>query len=172
MTIRLPDIESTLELGRCLARAMGREAPFPALLLKGQLGAGKTTLVRGLVGNLPGADRAEVSSPSFNILNLYPTTPEVAHFDLYRQKDLPADDLLLEYLAEQRLLVVLEWIEYLDKRHWPADRLILEWRPLDPGRAAGRIVEIRAQGLISTAVLTNLRERLKAFEIMQGDSHR
>ena len=60
--------------------------------MEGELGAGKTTLVRGLVEALPGGQDAEVASPSFNLVNLYPTQPETAHVDLYRCEGAPLDD--------------------------------------------------------------------------------
>jgi len=91
-----------LALGAALGRVLsslppglrGQDGGLVPLLLSGALGAGKTTLVRGLVSALPGAELAEVSSPSFNIVNIYPTTPQVAHFDLYRVVGSAPEELL------------------------------------------------------------------------------
>ena len=139
MRAHLADQEATLALGALLARVLTAPqtpgAPLP-LLLTGELGAGKTTLVRGLVAALPGADGAEVSSPSFNLLNLYPTTPPVAHFDLYRLAGGTPDDELLDQLEDARALALVEWAERLDERFRPADGLLLRLEPEGSGRAA------------------------------------
>lgn len=132
--IHLKDADETLELGRTLAKNMAKTGNIPALLLQGDLGSGKTTLVRGLVESLPGAEEAEVSSPSFNIVNLYPTTPPVAHFDLYRLEGMPPDDALYESLDEPDSLTVVEWIQFLDRAQWPDNAIYLEWTQTDTGR--------------------------------------
>ncbi|BFR48638.1 tRNA (adenosine(37)-N6)-threonylcarbamoyltransferase complex ATPase subunit type 1 TsaE [Nitratidesulfovibrio sp. HK-II] len=142
-TLRLPGHDDTLRLGRTLARALAAEAGARTLLLTGGLGAGKTTLVRGLVEALPGGDAAEVSSPSFNICNMYPTRPETAHYDLYRLEQAPgaalavADDALLDLLETEgprRALVIVEWAERLPADVLPPDRLELTWLPAKHGR--------------------------------------
>ena len=51
--------------------------------LKGELGAGKTVFVRGMVAAL-GGDPAEVRSPTFTLMNIYGTSPAFYHFDLFR----------------------------------------------------------------------------------------
>ena len=113
--LMLPDVRATLDFGAALGACL--PTPPPALFLFGGLGAGKTTLVRGLVESLPGGEDSEPASPSFNICNLYPTTPPCAHYDLYRLADAGADESSLEELAEHlalgRDLVVIEWPEYL-----------------------------------------------------------
>jgi tRNA threonylcarbamoyladenosine biosynthesis protein TsaE len=135
LTLLLPDEAATLALGRALARALDATDPAQALLLCGDLGAGKTTLVRALVPELPGGGDARVSSPSFNIMNLYPTDPETAHFDLYRLEGLAPDETLLEHLHDPGLLVLVEWAQYLDRAHWPAGHLLLQWRQSRSGRS-------------------------------------
>ncbi|BBD07608.1 tRNA (adenosine(37)-N6)-threonylcarbamoyltransferase complex ATPase subunit type 1 TsaE [Desulfovibrio ferrophilus] len=132
--IRLPDEGATLDFGAKLARALTGSEPEQVLLFSGDLGAGKTTLVRGLVSALPGGDEARVSSPSFNIMNMYPTDPETAHFDLYRLEGFPADDSLLEHMQDDRSLVLVEWAQFLQKEDWPEEYLLLEWQPAESGR--------------------------------------
>jgi tRNA threonylcarbamoyladenosine biosynthesis protein TsaE len=82
------------------------------IALDGQLGAGKTQFVRGLVIGLGGDSRA-VSSPTYVLLNLYPTPRmTVYHLDAYRVAG--ADDLEaigFSELLEQGGLVVVEWAE-------------------------------------------------------------
>jgi tRNA threonylcarbamoyladenosine biosynthesis protein TsaE len=131
----LDSTENTLELGALLATMFRTVDICPALLLNGGLGSGKTTLVRGLVSALPGSEQADVSSPSFNIFNVYPTTPQVAHFDLYRLEGMPPDESLFEFLSDETTLTIIEWIEYLDRKHWPEQAICLEWTDLRQGRS-------------------------------------
>jgi tRNA threonylcarbamoyladenosine biosynthesis protein TsaE len=83
------------------------------LLISGPLGAGKTTLIRSIVANLPGGEEAEVSSPSFNLVNVYPTQPEVVHIDLYRLGQYGMDESLAEYLDSEQAILLVEWAEFL-----------------------------------------------------------
>ena len=159
MTVTLRDADATLELGRVLGLALAQMDAPPALLLDGDLGAGKTTLTRGLVSALPGADQAEVSSPSFNIVNLYPTRPPVAHFDLYRLENLPADPEVLDQLAGGNSLNIVEWAQFLDPRHWPEARLEVSFQDAAPGRR----VRLRARGNAAEHLLEALGPRLSTL---------
>ncbi len=92
------------------------------LYLLGEMGMGKTTFTRSFVGALPGAEEAEVASPSFTICHEYPTNPEIYHADLYRLPnhiDLPEE---LEDLSKNTLLI-LEWAERLHEDAKAPDRL-------------------------------------------------
>jgi tRNA threonylcarbamoyladenosine biosynthesis protein TsaE len=80
-TITLHTVEDTLALGARLAAAA---VPGLKLNLLGDLGAGKTTLVRGLVRALPGGAQARVKSPTYALCHSYATTPRLWHVDLYR----------------------------------------------------------------------------------------
>jgi tRNA threonylcarbamoyladenosine biosynthesis protein TsaE len=130
MDINLTTLEHTARLGRALAKTLGALDAPGLLLLEGGLGAGKTTLARFLVEALPGGDEAEVSSPSFTLCNIYPTRPEVWHYDLYRLEDASASDELLDALdrladqpAGEPLLMLLEWPERLASSFLPASYL-------------------------------------------------
>lgn len=79
--IALKDEAATERLGADLALAL-REGD--CVLLSGDLGAGKTTLARGLVRQIAGDPGLEVPSPTFAFCHVYDTTPAVSHFDLYR----------------------------------------------------------------------------------------
>ena len=156
LALLLPDEQATRELGALLARSLSGATPTPvggfvSLLLQGGLGSGKTTLVRGFVAALPGAQQAEVSSPSFNLMNIYPTTPQVAHFDLYRSPG-HAPEEFHDALDDRRLLVVAEWIENIPRHDWPEEALHLEWSAVPSGRA----LEIRALGKTARGLLESL----------------
>lgn len=158
LRLALPDEAATLALGRIMGLAcLGHSAAGKpaALLLQGGLGSGKTTLVRGLVSALAGCAEAEVSSPSFNIVNLYPTTPPVAHFDLYRVCG-AAPEEFLDAVEDAGTLVVAEWIEHLANNLWPTEALHLRWTPVPSGRA----LEIRALGKAAGALLLALAPQL------------
>ncbi|MFZ4509126.1 MAG: tRNA (adenosine(37)-N6)-threonylcarbamoyltransferase complex ATPase subunit type 1 TsaE, partial [Fimbriimonas sp.] len=71
--------EETQAVGAALAR---NAQPGDLFLLEGELGAGKTTLVRGFLNELGWT--GAVRSPTFTLLNLYETNPPVLHADLYR----------------------------------------------------------------------------------------
>lgn len=77
----LPDEAATTQLGEDLAMAV---RPGDVFLLDGDLGAGKSTLARGLIRALAGDPSHEVPSPTFTLVQSYDTPVPVHHFDLYR----------------------------------------------------------------------------------------
>lgn len=77
----LPDEAATTRLGEDLAMAV---KPGDVLLIDGDLGAGKSTLARGLIRALAGDPWHEVPSPTFTLVQSYDTPVPVHHFDLYR----------------------------------------------------------------------------------------
>jgi tRNA threonylcarbamoyladenosine biosynthesis protein TsaE len=82
------------------------------VLLTGELGAGKTTFVRGVA--LGTGSQAPVASPTFQLVRLYPGRVQLAHVDLYRvERPSELADLGLEELAEQGAVVV-EWGDRLE----------------------------------------------------------
>ena len=151
--LRLPSEAATLAFGRILAEILSDPACRAPLLLRGGLGSGKTTLVRGLAGALPGGRDAEVASPSFNIVSVYPTRPATYHLDLYR---IPGGDPCveehLEAALDQDAIVVVEWAEYLTDPVRPADRLEIDWLPA----GSGRRLRVTAEGGRALAALGHL----------------
>ena len=139
----------TLRLGALFARCLPNAPQGLTICLRGGLGSGKTTLVRGLAAALPGGGEAEVSSPSFNIVNIYPTRPEVIHMDLYRLEGMVSDDLFEDVDVDPHgraaRLIIIEWAEFLPERLLPKDRLTLVWLPCETGRT----VRIEASGMES-----------------------
>jgi tRNA threonylcarbamoyladenosine biosynthesis protein TsaE len=103
----------TRGLGADLARIV---RPGDALLIYGELGAGKTCLVQGLCEAL--GVNEEVTSPTFTLVNRYRGRLTVAHLDFYRiEPDHDLDDIgvheVLDELADGRLCLLAEWPELL-----------------------------------------------------------
>jgi len=102
--------EETVELGRQLAREL---APPKVVLLRGDLGAGKTTLVKGIAEGLGAAEAEDVSSPTFTLIHEYRGSEvNVFHIDLYRidtQREL--ETLGLDDLYGGKNLLLVEWGE-------------------------------------------------------------
>ena len=100
---------ATEEAGERLGR---RLRPGDVVLLKGDLGAGKTTFVRGVARGT--GSSALVASPTFQLVRIYPGRVKLAHVDLYRLEDLSElRDLGLDELAGDGAVVV-EWGDRLD----------------------------------------------------------
>lgn len=81
------------------------------LLLKGNLGAGKTTFTKFLLKNMGSSD--EVSSPTYAIVNEYHLPKgNIFHFDLYRMKNIAeVYDIGIEEYLDNALLCIIEWPE-------------------------------------------------------------
>ena len=129
----MPDEAATLQLGAALAPGIG---PGRVLHLRGELGAGKTTVARGLLRALGQAGR--IKSPTYSLVELYPLSSlNLYHFDFYRFKDRE------------------EWLSSGFRDYFnPHSACIVEW----PERAEGLIappdldvlLEIRNQGRQAT----------------------
>ncbi len=106
MTINLPDEAATLALGAALAPCMGAGL---IVWLEGDLGAGKTTLVRGLLRAL--GERGPVKSPTYTLVEIHPVSGlNLYHFDFYRfnQPEEYLDAGLDEYFDGKGVCLV-EW---------------------------------------------------------------
>jgi tRNA threonylcarbamoyladenosine biosynthesis protein TsaE len=145
--------EATADLGKAFGRALaGRNG---LVYLTGDLGAGKTTLMRGMASGL-GLD-ARVTSPTFALVNAYGRDePPVYHMDLYRLEDM--DELMEigfeDFLAEETLIFV-EWPDLLiDEGYSPLAAIDLR---RDPADAEKRIVRFETADAA-------LAERVTDFE--------
>ena len=104
--------EAPAETERAGALLGQRLRPGDVVLLTGELGAGKTTFVRGVARGT--GSSADVASPTFQLVRIYPGRVQLAHVDLYRVENLgELRDLGLEELAQDGAVVV-EWGERLD----------------------------------------------------------
>jgi tRNA threonylcarbamoyladenosine biosynthesis protein TsaE len=108
-TYRTSSAEETIALGERIARRLPSQR---VVLLRGDLGAGKTTLAKGIVSGLGAAAPDEVSSPTFTLIHEYGSEGRVYHVDLYRLDELrEVATLGLEELFDQEAVVLIEWGE-------------------------------------------------------------
>src|SRR5271157_2153124 len=104
----------TIEVGRKLA---GLLAPPQLLILRGDLGTGKTTLVKGIAQALDAAEADEVTSPTFTLIHEYQGTQggkpvKLFHLDVYRlEGERQLESLGLDELLTPDALVLVEWGE-------------------------------------------------------------
>lgn len=104
----------TIEVGRKLAHIL---RPPQLLLLKGDLGTGKTTLVKGIAQALDAAEPDEVTSPTFTLIHEYDGTQDgrpvkLFHLDVYRlEGERQLETLGLDELLTSDALVLVEWGE-------------------------------------------------------------
>lgn len=111
------------------AREIGAHLQVPTLiLLSGDLGAGKTTLTKGIVSGLGAAKEEEVTSPTFTLVHKYENGTRVYHVDLYRVVSFHDFETLgLEDVFSEQAIVIVEWSEKFALRtDWPIVRIHLE----------------------------------------------
>ncbi|MGE0876100.1 MAG: tRNA (adenosine(37)-N6)-threonylcarbamoyltransferase complex ATPase subunit type 1 TsaE [Burkholderiales bacterium] len=153
--LKLPDEAATLALGAALAAGA---RPGLVLYLSGELGAGKTTLVRGLLRALGYPGR--VKSPTYTLVEPYAVSRlDLYHFDFYRFKDETewVSSGFREYFNPDTLCVV-EWPEKAANLLAPADLVVtmqisgeLRHAILDARSAAGRSWLASAQPRLPSA---------------------
>lgn len=148
-TLRLKDEKATADFGASLAAVL---RVSDVVALEGPLGAGKTTLARGLIGAFAGA--AAVPSPTFTLVETYSgAAGELWHFDLYRlEKPVDVWELGLEDALEDGI-ILMEWPDRIAGL-LPENALRLELAILDGGAR-----QLTAQGP------QNWRARLQAAGI-------
>ena len=107
-TFRTASDEGTIALGRTIARSLPQKI---CVLLIGNLGAGKTTLAKGIIHGLGFAEPDEVASPTFTLIHEY-GEGRVYHIDLYRlDKPEQIATLGLEDIFDRDAVVLIEWGE-------------------------------------------------------------
>ena len=107
-TYRTRSESETIAAGESIARQLPTKR---TVLLIGNLGAGKTTIAKGIVNGLGAAPAEEVSSPTFTLIHEY-GGGRVYHIDLYRLEHLrEVSTLGLDEIFEREAVVLIEWGE-------------------------------------------------------------
>ena len=142
MLFDLANEAATIRLGATIAQLL---QSGDAVCLWGPLGAGKSTLARGLIRALTRPDE-DVPSPTFTLVQFYETPDlSLAHFDLYR---LAGPDEVEEIGLDEALdsgAVLIEWPERLEGR-LPADRLDIEIAMAGEGVDEHRVARLTPHG--------------------------
>jgi len=148
VVVSLPDAAATRELGATVAKAC---APGTIVLLRGPLGAGKTTFADGFAQAL-GAGKA--TSPTFVIAHAHESGRiPLWHLDLYRMEDeRQVAELDLAQYVSDGAITLCEWPERAQAT-WPADVLAVDFSI----EGAGRRAELSSGGARSQAILDALR---------------
>jgi len=152
MTIRSQSERETL----ALAARMAKKAAPGVVCLRGDLGSGKTTFVRGFLRAL--GHRADVPSPTFAIVNEYPgLSPRVYHMDFYRlERESELDGIdLTGYIDDEEALTLIEWPEIALPR-LPKDRLEID---IAHEKNGSRRIVLKARGAAARAMTGAARRR-------------
>jgi tRNA threonylcarbamoyladenosine biosynthesis protein TsaE len=148
----LPDEQATLALGAALGLSL---EPGLVIYLRGELGAGKTTLARGLLRSL--GHEGAVKSPTYTLVEVYEVSRlHLHHFDFYRFRD-PREwtDAGFRESFNGRTVSLIEWPEKAAGQLPPADlEIVLEL--LENGRSA----ELASHTLAGQKCLARIEERL------------
>ncbi len=128
--------EETIALGERIGRAL---APGTVVLLTGELGAGKTTLVKGIAQGRGAAECDQVSSPTFTLIHEYGWPPLVYHIDFYRLEDARELEALgLDEIFDRGAVAVIEWGERF-REFMPPERIEIR---LSAGEGDDRSIEL------------------------------
>ena len=134
--------EETIALGEKLAAEL---PPKAVVLLIGNLGAGKTTLAKGIVNGLGAAQPDEVSSPTFTLIHEY--SASVYHIDLYRlDREEQVATLGLDEIFDRTAVVLIEWGERFE-RLMPEERIEIRLKTIEEN---SREIEVRSTMEVSS----------------------
>jgi tRNA threonylcarbamoyladenosine biosynthesis protein TsaE len=125
--------EETIAFGRTLADLL---APPKLVLLRGDLGAGKTTLVKGIAAAFEAAAEEDVTSPTFTLVHEYRgPKANLYHIDLYRVDTArELETLGLDDLRDGNSILLIEWGEKFPRFVWERDVEISLERDGESGR--------------------------------------
>ncbi len=122
MYIKSRSLDETIRLGEIIGK---RLFPGDVIVLTGDLGAGKTTFVRGVARSL--GVSFKVKSPTFTIVHVYPGKYELNHIDAYRLSLRELLDIGINEIISGEGICVIEWGEKLENI-LPKERLEIDFR--------------------------------------------
>lgn len=152
MQVKVNSEEEMEALGGCLAQVLGQD---DVVYLRGELGAGKTVLVRGAARGL--GFNGRVTSPTFTLMNIYPGSPPIYHFDFYRLESSDLSDLGLEEFMENGGISLVEWPQ-IGKDVLPGEALWVDIELTDDDYDLARTVNLSARGQKYQEKLERLRQ--------------
>ncbi len=150
-TLHSKNAEQTHALGQNIGQTITQNI---SIALNGDLGAGKTTFVQGLAKGLGISKDYYITSPTFNIINDYPSKNfTLSHLDLYRLADVDE----LEYIGFDDLLdsnhiIVVEWPQLLNDISYKFD-IVINFEFDDD---FNRIISVQASGQVGLNLLSKL----------------
>ncbi|MDD3271558.1 MAG: tRNA (adenosine(37)-N6)-threonylcarbamoyltransferase complex ATPase subunit type 1 TsaE [Syntrophomonadaceae bacterium] len=140
MLVTVYSEEEMISLGGLMARVLEKN---DVVYLIGELGAGKTTLVRGITRGLGYTGR--VTSPTFTLMNIYAADIDIFHFDFYRLQGNDLSDLGLEEYLEKDGLSLIEWPQIADSL-LPPEALLVNIELVEEDYERERLVMVTARG--------------------------
>ncbi len=146
--MRLPSSGATLALGRAIGRVLDES---DVIALVGEVGAGKTTLVKGIASGIQ--SKTMVTSPTFVLIHEYQGRVPLVHMDLYRlRNEEEAEGLGLQEYFSGGVAVVAEWADRFPAV-LPHDRLEVRLTHRSP---TVRLADLSASGMQSRALLRRI----------------
>ena len=134
------NVNETIRFGKIIGTYLGAG---DVVALVGDLGTGKTHLIKGLAAGVGVKKTASVSSPSFTLINEYPGKIPFYHLDLYRlETETEAEDLGLEEIFQGRGVTAIEWADKIPSL-LPAETFCIQLRYTG---AHTRSIEITGRG--------------------------
>lgn len=150
-TIALPSRTATESFGRIIGRSL---AGGETLAISGELGAGKTALVRGIAAGL-GTPSNQVTSPTFVLIHEYEGRLPLIHVDLYRLRSAAeAEGIGLQEYFQGNIVTAIEWADKFPDV-LPVDRLNLSLEYKTP---TARIAHMIAHGPRANTLLAALKQ--------------
>lgn len=122
--LALADADQTRQLGISLS-SQAKPGDFIGLI--GELGAGKTTMMQGVVAAIDDSDRWQATSPTYALMQVYETRPPIFHIDLYRLEGWSDLESIGYWDAVEsgRGISCVEWLNRIPGA-WPGRGLIVE----------------------------------------------
>ena len=102
--------DETVSIAKEIAKKI---KPGTVIALSGNLGSGKTTFIKGLAEGFGLKDHNQVTSPTFALMHIYPSKPQINHFDLYRLESVKEvqDIGFEEFISDSNVVTCVEWAE-------------------------------------------------------------